>query len=128
MTANNLSIDEVISQACRKLKETAVMMGLDIKYELDSISSLEDLIIAIRGTGDERALTGACFMAGAFLGEILRCRIGGGQWIASSGGGALLSFGEEKIFPIEKVKKFAANSESNSLTFYAQALVAKIQQ
>lgn len=127
MNDNSQSIDEVISQACGKLKNTAKLMGLDINYELDSIPALEDVITTIRDTGNEGALKGACFMTGAFLGEILRRKLGG-QWISSAESGALLSVGEEKIFPIEKVRKFAADSESNSLTFFAKALVAKTQQ
>jgi hypothetical protein len=126
MINSNESVQDVIDRACAKLELTVKDMGVGLAFAPSSISELEEVLLAVRDSGDESALTGACFMAGAYVGEILR-RATGGQWAMSADGVASLQFpdGDEKIFPIEKVRKFMQNPDGESLVFYAQALLAR---
>lgn len=81
-------IQEVITAACRKLEDTVQDMGVTLKFNISSVSLLEEIILAIKQLGDKSALSGACFMVGSYLGEIFRRELGG-EWTAPSEGGRL---------------------------------------
>ncbi len=116
---------DVITAACRKLEDTVQDMGVELKFELSSIASLEEVILAIKQFGDKSALSGACFMVGAYLGEIIR-QACGGQWGSSGEGGTpSILLGDTVIYPIEKVKEFVKTPRHESLIFYASALVGQ---
>ena len=125
MNSNN-SVQDAIDRACAKLKLTVKDMGVSLAFTKSNISDLEEVLLALRDMGDESALSGACFMVGAYVGELLRREIGG-QWAMSADGVASLQFpeGGDKIFPVEKVRKFIQNSEGESLVFYVKALLAR---
>ncbi len=89
-----------------------------------NVSSLEEVILAIKDMGDKSALNGACFMVGAYLGEIIRLELGGEWSVRGEGDLPSLQFGNTIIYPIEKVKKFADASGAESLRFYADTLIA----
>jgi hypothetical protein len=126
MNNSNENVQDAIDSACIKLESTVKEMGMSLALAPSSISELEEVLLAVREMGDESALSGACFMAGAYIGEILR-RAKGGQWAMSSDGVASLQFPKEgdKIFPVEKVRKFIQNPDGEGLVFYAQALLAR---
>jgi len=122
----NESVQDAIDRACTKLEFTVKEMGVNLAFAPSNVSELEEVLLAVREMGDESALSGACFMAGAYLGEILR-RAKGGQWAMSADGVASLQFpdGGDKISPIEKVRKFIQDPDGEGLVFYAQALLAR---
>ena len=63
-------------------------------------------------------------MVGPYLGEILRTTIGG-EWERSADGVLSLRIDRSLYAPVEKVRKFASDSQNgDSLTFYAQAILA----
>jgi hypothetical protein len=101
-------------------------MGVSLTFDPSNIAELEEVLLAVREMGDESALTGACFMVGAYVGEILRRAIGG-QWTMSTDGVAALQLpgSGDKVFPVEKVRKFIQEPGGESLVFYVQALLAR---
>ena len=126
MTSSNESVQDAINRACANLEVTVKEMGVSLAFDPSNISELEEVLLAIRDMEDECALTGACFMIGAYIGEILR-RMIGGQWAMSADGIASLQLpdGRDKIFPVEKARKFVQNPHGESLAFYAQALLTR---
>lgn len=126
MISSNENVQDAIDRACAKLEVTVKDMGVSLAFAPSNIYELEEVLLAVRDIGDESALNGACFMVGAYIGEILR-RMIGGQWAISADGIASLQFpeGGDKIFPVEKVRKFAQHPDGESLVFYAQALLAR---
>ena len=120
------SVQDAIDRACAKLELTARGMGVNLAFTTSNIPELEEVLLAVRDIGDESALSGASFMVGAYIGETLR-RMIGGQWAMSADGVASLQLPNQgdKIFPVEKVRKFIQNPEGESLVFYAQALLAR---
>jgi hypothetical protein len=126
MISSNESVQDAIDRACAKLEMTVKDMGVSLAFAPSNISELEEVLLAVRDMEDESALTGACFMVGAYIGEILR-RVIGGQWTMSADGIASLQFpkGGDRIFPVEKVRKYVQDPDGESLAFYAQALLAR---
>lgn len=119
------TVQAAIDRACVNLEGTVKDFGLNLTFEAVDIPALEEVLLAVREMNDEPALTGACFMVGAYLGEILRKKVGG-KWGMSADGVAELQLtgSRGKIFPVEKVRKFARDPEADSLVFYVQALLA----
>lgn len=87
------------------------------------ISTLEEIVLAVKEMNDDSALSGATFMVGAYLGEILRHKMDG-RWVAPTSGTPSLEIRDHVLFPIEKVRKFAASPGDEGLVFYANALSA----
>lgn len=126
MTTSNKSVQDAIDRACAALELTVKDMGVSLAFTTSNISELEEVLLAVRDMKDESALSGACFMVGAYVGEHLRRAIGG-QWAMSADGVASLQFPDrgDKIFPVEKVRKFIQNPDGESLVFYIQALLTR---
>lgn len=120
-------IQDVITAACRKLEDTVQDMGVTLKFDISSVSLLEEIILAIKQLGDKSALSGACFMVGSYLGEIFRRELGG-EWAAPGEGETpSILIDDMHIFPIEKVRKFSETPSAESLTFYADTILAKVK-
>ena len=119
-------MQEVINRACVNLGVTVKDLGVNLTFDISDLGDLEEVLLGVSETGDDSAISGACFMAGAYVGEILR-RAGGGEWTMSTDGVATLQLGRtgDKIFPMEKVRKFVQNPAGESLVFYTQALMAR---
>ena len=93
-----MDLQATISTSCRELEATAAMMGVNLKVDPDSVGDLEEVLLALRELQpDESAMTGATFMVGAYLGEILRT-MRGGVWRRSAEGDLLLEVGLPNIF------------------------------
>lgn len=119
----NRPLQTTIDASCETLEATAAMMDVSLTKEMASVESLEEILKALVDLGDESALKGAIFMVGAYLGEIIRTRIGG-VW-ESSGGILLLRVDSSTYAPVEKVKKFtSAPQNGDGLVFYAQSIFA----
>jgi hypothetical protein len=81
-----MDLQATVDAACRKLEATAAMMGVTLRVDPASVPVLEELLLALREMkADESVMTGATFMVGAYLGEILR-RERGGTWSGSGRG------------------------------------------
>lgn len=120
-------IQASIDAACRKLEETVKDFGISLTQDVTSVEGLEEVLLSVKDMGDAAALNGACFMVGAYLGEMVRQRLGG-QWVASADGVVALHLSnDEKIFPIDKTKKFVASPDTDGLVFYIQALLSSRQ-
>ena len=102
------------------------MMGVNLKVDPDSVGDLEEVLLALRELQpDESAMTGATFMVGAYLGEIVRT-MRGGVWRSSAEGDLLLEIAGTTYAPVEKVRKFAANPDGgDGLGFYVSAALAR---
>lgn len=122
------AIQANIDAACRKLEETVRDFGIVLTQEPADVEGLEEVLLAVKESGDAAALNGACFMVGAYLGELIRQRLGG-QWVASADGVVALQLNDGgKVFAIDKTKKFAARPDDDGLVFYIRALLAKARQ
>lgn len=119
-------IQKIIEGACAQLEKTALRMDIQLAVDMAVIPALEDLVGAAVELGDEKALQGATFMIGAYLGETLRRRMGA-TWIATENGPPAVDAGILSFHPIERVRQFAAEAEEpGALKFYAEALVASV--
>jgi hypothetical protein len=117
-------VNNIIIAACRKLELTVLDMDITLSVDPVSVASLEDIILSLKQMGDKSALSGACFMVGSYLGEIIRQKLGG-DWIEEGNTDSpAMRIGDKTIFPIEKVKKFAQNPDGESLIFYVDTLTA----
>ena len=113
-------------EICSYLAETAKMMNLELVRDISSIATLEDILLGLKSTDDNGAISGAAYMSGIYLGEILIGEIGRGGWQASEEFGQIgVVIDGEMLFPLAKIKKFLDNPSDDGLTFYAKALVAK---
>jgi hypothetical protein len=126
MSHSNDTVQAAINRACANLDATAQDLGVTLTFDASNITDLEQVLLAVREMGDESATSGACFMAGAYVGEILRRAIGG-QWAMSADGVASLELpgNGDSIFPVEKARKFVQDPAAESLEFYTKALLAR---
>lgn len=125
MTQLTEDVQATIDLACANLREAVKDMGVDLKFGIADLANLERVLLAVRDVGDEPAVTGACFMAGAYVGEILRRSVGG-QWGMSADGVLSLCLpAGEKIFPVERARKFVQSPAAEGLVFYVEALLAR---
>jgi hypothetical protein len=115
-----------ILEACRHLEKTVAGMDITLTFDPVSVPDLEAVILAVKDAGDETALRGAAFMVGAYLGEILRSRLGG-SWCASEDSSLALRSGDKELFPIARVYKFVENPSANSLDLYVRVLLQASQ-
>jgi hypothetical protein len=120
-----MDLKATISASCRELEAAAAMMGVSLKIGPDSVGDLERILLALRELqADESATSGATFMVGVYLGEILRT-VRSGVWRRSLEGDLLLEIAGTTYAPVEKVRKFAANPDGgDGLGFYASAVLA----
>jgi len=124
MTDSINTIQASIDGACRKLEETVRDFGISLTKDVSDAERLEEVLLLVQEMEDEAALSGACFMVGAYLGEIIRKKLGG-QWVTSADGVTAVQLTNgEKVFSIEKARKFVASPDSDSLMFYMQALLS----
>ena len=100
-------------------------MGVALSRSMDAVGDLEQILVALKDIeADEEVLSGATFMVGAYLGEILRGVLGG-AWHTSITGELVLEIGGSAFAPVAKARKFAAHPEgADSLVFFARAAVA----
>lgn len=121
-----MDLQATIDASCRKLEETAAMMGVSLRVDPASVPDLEEVLLALREIeADETAMAGATFMVGAYLGEILRTQRGG-AWCGAVDGDLLLEIGGTTYAPVVKVRKFAVDpSQGDDLGFYASAVLAR---
>lgn len=126
MSHSNDTVQAAIDRACANLEATAQDLGVNLTFDASNITDLEEVLLAVREMGDTSATSGACFMAGAYVGEILRRAIGG-QWTMSADGVASLQLpgNAGRIFPVEKARKFVQDPGAESLEFFAKALLAR---
>jgi hypothetical protein len=126
MSYSNDTVQTAIDRACANLEATAQDLGINLTFDASHITDLEEVLLAVREIGDASATSGACFMAGAYVGEILRRAIGG-QWTMSADGVASLQLpgNADRIFPIEKARKFVQDPAAESLDFYTRALLER---
>jgi hypothetical protein len=97
-----------------------------LSRSVDAVEDLEQILVALKDIeADEEVLSGATFMVGAYLGEILRGVLGG-AWHTSSTGELVLDAGGSTFAPVAKARKFAANPQgADSLVFFARAAAAR---
>ena len=119
------SLQATVEASCRRLEETAASMGVTLTRSPESVSKLEEIIVALRDFGaDEDALRGAAFMVGTYLGEVLRGRLGG-SWGNSRDNELVLRIGETAYFPVAKARKFAAAPDNGSdLSLFVETALA----
>jgi hypothetical protein len=117
---------QTIERSCRHLEKTAKDMNMVLRPAISSVADLEEIIRALRESNvDDETLKGATFLVGAYLGEILRSRLGG-DWIKSQEGELALAIGDSQYFPVSKARKFASDpSGGDSLEFFASAVVSR---
>jgi hypothetical protein len=119
------SLQATVEASCQRLEETALLMGVTLTREPESVTQLEEIIVALLGIGaDEATLNGATFMVGTYLGEVLREKLGG-NWINSHDNELVLSVKDTSYFPVAKARKFAVNPKGgDGLSFYVSAVLA----
>lgn len=115
---------EKANEICSHLEQTADMMGIKLKKDIESIENIEGILVNLKEIGDYGALNGASFMSGIYFGEIIKNYLGG-EWIFSEYYNQLaLQIGDQTYFPIDKIKKFVNDSDNEGLVFYIQALTS----
>lgn len=119
------SLQQTIEASCSRLEEIASSMGVTLSKSLASVQDLQEIILALLDIkADESTLSGATFMVGTYLGEILRAKLDG-HWQSSAQGELLLIVGETSYSPVAKVRKFSANPQGgDDLSFFANAVLS----
>lgn len=121
----NDGIQNQINLSCKQLKSTLSLMGVDLSASNpNEVSALEEVLLSLKDMGDESALSGASFMVGAYLGELLRQRLGG-EFSVSSDNLLILDLGKTKLFPVERVRKFLEKPDENGLDLYISTLLTR---
>ena len=120
------SLQATIDASCQKLEETASTMGVVLKRNPASVAHLEEIIVALAEFGvDEPTMSGATFMVGVYLGEILRNELSG-IWAKSVDGDLILNVGDIAYPTVAKARKFAANpAGGDSLVFFVNVVLAQ---
>lgn len=120
------SLQATVEASCRRLEGIASSMGVKLSLDPSGVQHLEEIVLSLRGIrADEGAMSGATFMIGTYLGEILRAKLGG-DWCKSPEGELALSVGDTLYFPVAKARKFAANPDGpDSLSFFTNAALAR---
>lgn len=115
-----------IDAACAHLEKTAKDMGAKLSFDLGSVAVLEEILTTLKDLGaDQSALSGAGFLVGAYLGEILRRELEG-EWVAGTDDDQFaVRAGETNIFPVARARKFIVDPDANGLAFFAEVLVSK---
>jgi hypothetical protein len=122
MSTTTNDVQSQVTKACAQLKKTVRDFGIELETDASMIPALEEVLVSLKEFGDAAAVSGACFMVGAYLGELLRARIGG-EWVVSKSDNLLsLVAGNQVIYPVEKVRKFVSNPASNDLSLYVNVL------
>lgn len=120
------SLQSTVDASCARLESTAASMGVELRRAIDSVQDLERILVALKDVdADEAVLSGATFMVGAYLGEILRAVLGG-AWHTSPSGELVLEVGEATFPLVAKARKFAAHPNGpDSLVFFTRAVLAR---
>jgi hypothetical protein len=120
------SLQSTIDASCARLESTAAVMGVNLRREVGSVQDLEEILVALLDIeADESALSGATFMVGTYLGEILRASLGG-AWRNSQDGELWLDVGKAAYSPISKARRFALNPKGpDGLVLFAQAVLGR---
>ena len=119
-------VQETIVRSCSHLELTAQAMQIRLCRDLDAVPQLENLLRGLVAFPvDKQTMSGATFLVGAYLGEILRKQVGG-VWATSSSGDLSLTINGVVYHPVETARKFAENiSTGDELTFFVQAVLAE---
>jgi len=70
-------------------------------------------------------LSGAVFMCGVYLGEIIRTEVGGDWTYSNQTTQYCLEVAGRQYFPIEQVRDYVERPAEKGLLFYAQAAISK---
>ena len=117
--------EEKINEICTHLEETAEMMEAPLTCSPEAIESLEDILHFLKESGDEGALSGAEFMCGVYMGEIIRKQTNA-KWVYSEEYQEhTLNIDELLIYPIAKIRKFVTQPDSEGLELYVRVILAK---
>lgn len=120
------TLQGTIDTACAHLEKTAKDMGANLSFDLCSVAVLEEILAALKDIGaDQATVSGAGFLVGAYLGEVLRREVGG-EWVVGTDGDEFaVKARSSSIFPVARVRKFIADPEGNGLVFFAEAFVSQ---
>ncbi len=116
---------ETVTKTCAHLERTARDLGVVLSLTNDCIPDLEEILLSLKELNNEGALNGGVFMAGVYLGEILRQSLNG-QWTFNEQYQQLaLSVHANLFFPIAKAHKFVQNPQGDGLVFFAQSVISE---
>jgi len=97
-------------------------MGGELTKELDSVKTLEEVLLALINEQDEAAISGAKYLVAVYLGEIVLKQTRG-EWYKSELNNQLsLSINNQQSFPLEAVKDFLQQPEKGKLDFFVKGL------
>lgn len=117
--------EEKAAEICAHLEETAEMMGVSLEKDQESVGNLEGILLSLQAMSNDDALSGGVFMAGVYLGEILKKYLNG-EWVYASEQSQLAVKAREQLFfPLERIKKYLSNPDTEGLDFYVRAIIAK---
>ncbi|CAH8242059.1 conserved hypothetical protein [Vibrio aestuarianus] len=113
-----------IKDTCEHLEEMVSLMGGQLSKGLDSISTLEEVLIAVINENDEGAVSGARYLIAVYLGEIVISNTGG-KWIKSKiNNNIALCIENQQSFPLEAVDEFIQHPKNGQLEFFVKGLIA----
>ncbi|EGR8992190.1 hypothetical protein BST55_22155 [Vibrio vulnificus] len=119
-----MEFEKHIQDTCEHLEEIVSLMGGHLSKDLDSISTLEEVLASVVNENDEEATSGARYLIAVYLGEIV-INAAGGEWIKSTiSNNIALSIDNQQSFPLEAVEEFIKNPKNGQLEFFAKGLIS----
>ncbi|PSV27369.1 hypothetical protein [Photobacterium sp. GB-56] len=117
-----MDLEQHIKETCEHLEKTVSLMGCKLCKKLSYIETLEDVLIVLLNENDKGAVSGARYLIGVYLGEIVLNQTGG-EWFKSEVNNHLaLRINNQQSFPIEAVEDFIQQPVKGKLQIFAKGL------
>lgn len=125
---NYVKLDEAeIVKVCLEVEDIGLLYNFNLTKDLQSIELLESMLDFLKEKGDGVAISNSYFMAGVYLGEIIKKSIGG-EWVyVIENKEIALKIENEFIFPQSRIKKFSSESSGDGLLLFAKDILAKFR-
>jgi len=125
-TTKRVRVDsEKIREICAHLESTAEMIGFELQPRVSSCDALESIVLGLSELDEAGPFSGAVFMCGVYLGEIIRTEVGGDWAYSDQTTQYCLGVAGRQYFPIEQVRDYVEMPAEKELLFYAQAAISK---